>query len=404
MDEHLDELARLVDTAGAEVVGTLTQIIDRPHPGTYLGSGKLDELTLRVSELGATLIVFDDELSPAQARNIEVATNTRVMDRAELILDIFATRARSAEARLQVELAQLEYTLPRLTRMWTHLDTMKGGIGMRGPGETQLETDRRLIQHRIKVIKERLIDVERAREVQRQQRKSQFKVALVGYTNAGKSSILRTLANDEAVFVEDRLFATLDPLTREIDVGEGYTVLLTDTVGFIRKLPHHLVASFRATLAEAREADLLLHVVDVSHPAWEEHRDVVDDVLAELGLQSRPVRLVCNKMDLLPREEAEGFEERVHNLVPDALFVSAHAPGGLEPLRAELVQCIRRLRPLVEVRVAAHQGAVLASLHRDGEVLDQKADGSDLLVTVRMDEVLAGRLRQAGVQMTSAGG
>ncbi len=405
MDEHLEELARLVDTAGAEVVGTLTQVIDRPHPGTYLGSGKLDELTLRIGELGATLIVFDDELSPAQARNIETATNTRVMDRAELILDIFATRARSAEARLQVELAQLEYTLPRLTRMWTHLDTTRGGIiGMRGPGETQLETDRRLIQHRIKIVKERLVDVERAREVQRQQRKSQFKAALVGYTNAGKSSILRALARDDGVFVEDRLFATLDPLTREIDVGEGYSVLLTDTVGFIRKLPHHLVASFRATLAEAREADLLLHVVDVSHPAWEEHRGVVDDVLADLGLQARPVRLVCNKMDALPMAEREGFRERVHNLVPDALFVSAHAPGGLEPLRAALVTAIRQLRPLMKVRVGAHQGAVLASLHRDGEVVDQKADGADLVVTVRMDDRLAGRLRQAGVELTSAGG
>lgn len=404
MDEHLQELARLVDTAGADVVGTLTQIIDRPHPGTYLGSGKLDELTLRIQEIGATLIVFDDELSPAQARNIEVATNTRVMDRAELILDIFATRARSSEARLQVELAQLEYTLPRLTRMWTHLDTMKGGIGMRGPGETQLETDRRLIQHRIKVIKERLLDVERAREVQRQQRKSQFKVALVGYTNAGKSSILRSLANDTDVFVEDRLFATLDPLTREIDVGDGYTVLLTDTVGFIRKLPHHLVASFRATLAEAREADLLLHVVDVSHPAWEEQRAVVDDVLAELGLQAKPTRLVCNKMDALPADERAGFEERVHNLVPDALFVSAHEPGALEPLRVELVNSIRRLRPLMEVRVGAHQGAVLASLHREGEVLGQREDGSDLLVMVRLGEILAGRLRQAGVEMSSAGG
>jgi GTP-binding protein HflX len=401
VDEHLEELARLVDTAGADVVGTLTQLVDRPHPGTYLGSGKLDELTLRIKELGATLIVFDDELTPAQSRNIELATNTRVMDRAELILDIFATRARSAEARLQVELAQLEYTLPRLTRMWTHLDTMKGGIGMRGPGETQLETDRRLIQHRIKVIKERLVDVERAREVQRRQRSGLFKVALVGYTNAGKSSILRAMANDREVFVEDRLFATLDPLTREVDVGEGYTVLLTDTVGFIRKLPHHLVASFRATLAEAREADLLLHVVDASHPSWEEHREVVDDVLADLGLQLRPSLLVCNKMDAVPDAERTGVEERVHNLVPDALFVSAHAEGGLDTLRTALVQAIRKLRPLVEVRVGAHQGAVLASLHREGEVVDQKADGSDLLVTVRVDEKLAGRLRQAGLELST---
>ena len=385
------------------MVGTLTQLVDRPHPGTYLGSGKLDELTLRIKELGATLIVFDDELTPAQARNIEQATNTRVMDRAELILDIFATRARSAEARLQVELAQLEYTLPRLTRMWTHLDTYKGGIGMRGPGETQLETDRRLIQHRIKVIKERLVDVERAREVQRRQRSAQFKVALVGYTNAGKSSILRAMANDGEVFVEDRLFATLDPLTREVEVGDGYTVLLTDTVGFIRKLPHHLVASFRATLAEAREADLLLHVVDVSHPSWEEHREVVDEVLADLGLQSRPGLLVCNKMDAVPADVREGLRERVHNLVPEAVFVSAHETGGLDPLREALVAAIRRQRPLVEVRVAAHQGAVLASLHRDGEVVDQKADGSDLLVTVRVDEKLAGRLRQAGLDLHAVG-
>jgi GTP-binding protein HflX len=402
VDEHLEELARLVDTAGAEVVGTLTQVVDRPHPGTYLGSGKLEELGLRIGELGATLIVFDDELTPAQARNIEQATNTRVMDRAELILDIFATRARSSEARMQVELAQLEYTLPRLTRMWTHLDTYKGGIGMRGPGETQLETDRRLIQHRIKVIKERLVDVERAREVQRRQRTHQFKAALVGYTNAGKSSILRAMANDRAVFVEDRLFATLDPLTREVDVGEGYTVLLTDTVGFIRKLPHHLVASFRATLAEAREADLLLHVVDVSHPSWEEHRVVVDEVLADLGLQARPARLVCNKMDAVPDDERDGLVERVHNLVPEALFVSAHTPGGLEPLRAELVAAIRRQRPTVSLRLAAHQGAMLATLHRDGEVLEQRSDGSDLLVTARVDERLAGRLRQAGVAIEPA--
>jgi GTP-binding protein HflX len=287
--------------------------------------------------------------------------------------------------------------------MWTHLDTYKGGIGMRGPGETQLETDRRLIQHRIKVIKERLVDVERAREVQRRQRSGLFKVALVGYTNAGKSSILRAMAHDTEVFVEDRLFATLDPLTREVEVGEGYTVLLTDTVGFIRKLPHHLVASFRATLAEAREADLLLHVVDVSHPSWEEHRGVVDDVLADLGLQARPGLLVCNKMDAVPEDVREGLRERVHNLVPDALFVSAHEANGLAPLREALVLAIRRQRPLVEVRIAAHQGAVLASLHRDGEVVDQKADGSDLLVTVRVDEKLAGRLRQAGLDLHTVG-
>jgi GTP-binding protein HflX len=396
VDEHLEELGRLADTAGALVVGTLTQQLDRPHPGTYLGSGKVEELTLRIKELGATLVIFDDELSPAQGKNLEQAVGTRVMDRAELILDIFATRARSSEARMQVELAQLEYMLPRLTRMWTHLEKMRGGIGMRGPGETQLETDRRLIQHRIRVLKERLADVERAREIQRQGRHSHFRVALVGYTNAGKSSVLRAMAEDREVFVEDRLFATLDPLTREVEVGEGYAVLLTDTVGFIRKLPHHLVASFRATLAEAREADLLLHVIDASHPAWEEHRDIVDGVLRDLGLEARPRCYVLNKMDALPAEVADAVRARVAALMPGSLFVSAVVPGGLEPLRARLLQQMRTARPLLEVRMPASDGRLLAELHRDGEVVAQRHDEALLILEVRCDERTIGRLRRAG--------
>jgi GTP-binding protein HflX len=396
VDEHLEELGRLADTAGALVVGTLTQQLDRPHPGTYLGSGKVEELTLRIKELGATLVIFDDELSPAQGKNLEQAVGTRVMDRAELILDIFATRARSSEARMQVELAQLEYMLPRLTRMWTHLEKMRGGIGMRGPGETQLETDRRLIQHRIRVLKERLADVERAREIQRQGRHSHFRVALVGYTNAGKSSVLRAMAEDREVFVEDRLFATLDPLTREVEVGEGYAVLLTDTVGFIRKLPHHLVASFRATLAEAREADLLLHVIDASHPAWEEHRDIVDGVLRDLGLEARPRCYVLNKMDALPAEVADAVRARVAALMPGSLFVSAVVPGGLEPLRARLLQQMRTARPLLEVRLPASDGRLLAELHRDGEVVAQRHDEASLILEVRCDERTIGRLRRAG--------
>ncbi|HEY4133542.1 MAG TPA: GTPase HflX, partial [Gemmatimonadaceae bacterium] len=224
---HLRELEELADTAGAVVVGEVTQQIDRPHPGTYLGAGKLDELRDRVGELQATLVIFDDELSPTQGKNIEDAIGKRVMDRAELILDIFATRARTAEAKMQVELAQLEYMLPRLTRMWTHLEKFRGGIGMRGPGETQLETDRRLIGHRIKLLRERLRDVQRGRSIQRQSRQSEFKASLVGYTNAGKSSILRGLTGAQEVFVEDRLFATLDPLTRDVDLGDHAHVLLT---------------------------------------------------------------------------------------------------------------------------------------------------------------------------------
>lgn len=405
MDEHLEELARLADTAGAEVVGTLTQQLDRPHPGTYLGSGKVEELKERIQELGATLVIFDDELTPAQGKNVETVVRTRVMDRAELILDIFATRARSSEARMQVELAQLEYLLPRLTRMWTHLEKMRGGIGMRGPGETQLETDRRLIQHRIRILKERLADVERAREIQRQGRHSHFRVALVGYTNAGKSSILRNLANDGQVFVEDRLFATLDPLTREVEIGDGYTVLLTDTVGFIRKLPHHLVASFRATLAEAREADLLLHVIDAGHPAWEEQRDVVDGVLNDLGLSERPLTYVMNKMDTVPTEQVTAIRERVANLMPNSLFVTALEADGLDALKTALRTSLRNQRPVLEVHIPAGNGRLIAEVHRDGEVLDQRTDDDTLVIKARLDERTIGRLRQAGARVivTQAG-
>ncbi|HYW32453.1 MAG TPA: GTPase HflX [Gemmatimonas sp.] len=400
MDEHLEELARLADTAGAVIAGTLTQQLDRPNPATYLGKGKVDELKDLIGKLDATLVIFDDELSPAQSKNVEQHVGTRVMDRAELILDIFATRARSNEARMQVELAQLQYMLPRLTRMWTHLEKFRGGIGVRGPGETQLETDRRLIQHRIRVLKERMEDVDRAREVQRQGRKDHFRVALVGYTNAGKSSILRNLANDGDVFVEDRLFATLDPLTREVQIGDGYAALVTDTVGFIRKLPHHLVASFRATLSEAREADLLLHVIDASHPAWEEQRTVVDGVLRDLDLGEQPVRHVMNKMDLLADAEAAAVRERVSNLIPDSLFVSAVQAGGLETLRTSLLEAMKNQRPLFEIRIPASEGRLIAEIHRDGEVVDQDTDEDTMIIRARLDDRTMGRLRQAGARLT----
>jgi GTP-binding protein HflX len=400
VDEHLEELARLADTAGATVVGSLTQQLDRPNPATYLGKGKVEELKDKLSALEGTLVIFDDELTPAQSKNVEQQVGTRVMDRAELILDIFATRARSNEARMQVELAQLQYMLPRLTRMWTHLEKFRGGIGVRGPGETQLETDRRLIQHRIRVLKERLQDVDRAREVQRQGRKDHFRVALVGYTNAGKSSILRSLASDLDVFVEDRLFATLDPLTREVEIGDGYNALVTDTVGFIRKLPHHLVASFRATLSEAREADLLLHVIDASHPAWEEHRVVVDAVLTDLELGDQPVMHVFNKMDALGAPEAAAVRERVTNILPGSLFVSALEPGGLDALRAALLDAMKNQRPLFEVRIPATEGRLMAEIHRDGEVLDQRSDDDTMIIRARLDDRTVGRLRQAGARLT----
>ena len=404
LEEHLKELERLADTAGAVVVGILTQQLDRPHPGTYLGKGKIDELKSMVAERNASLIIFDDELSPSQGKNVEEMVGTRVVDRAELILDIFATRARSSEAKMQVELAQLEYTLPRLTRMWTHLEKFRGGIGVRGPGETQLETDRRLINHRIKLLKERLAHVQQNRAVQRQSRASAFKASIVGYTNAGKSSILRGMTGAMDVHVEDRLFATLDPLTREVDLGENAQVLLTDTVGFIRKLPHHLVASFRATLEETRDADLLLHVVDASHPLWEEQRMVVEQVLGEIGVTDQPSLLVFNKMDLLTEEAALALQERVTALVPNAVFVSTAAEHGLDPLRRALRHAMRARRPVAEVWLHPRDGKVLAEIHQHGEVLEQRSEGEQMVIRARLTEKLRGRLTQLGVDVRPENG
>ena len=293
----------------------------------------------RAVETGATLILFDEELSPVQGKNLEKVTGIRVMDRAELILDIFATRARSREARMQVELAQLEYLLPRLARMWVHLSRIRGGIGLRGPGETQIETDRRLIRTRIARLKQKLADVERHRAVLRRGRgrRHVLTAALVGYTNAGKSSLLRALTGSET-FIEDRLFATLDTLTREADVAAGARVRLIDTVGFIRKLPHHLVASFRATLEEAESADVLLHVVDASHAHWDDHVAVVDEVLADLALAGRPVVHVFNKMDLVPDPDA--FRQRVASMFDPVVCVSAGRAevGELQAVLAALIR------------------------------------------------------------------
>jgi GTP-binding protein HflX len=401
MNEHLDELAELVDTAGGVVVGTLTQQIDRPNPATYLGKGKIDELVQKIQDTDATLIVFDDELTPAQGKNVEDATGKRVMDRAELILDIFATRARSSEARMQVELAQLEYMLPRLMRMWSHLEKFRGGIGVRGPGETQLETDRRLINNRIKVLKQRLGEVQKSREVQRSSRQGQFRASLVGYTNAGKSSVLRALSGEKSVFVEDRLFATLDPLTREIHLAENTTVLLTDTVGFIRKLPHNLVASFRATLEEVAEADLLLHVIDASHPGWEEQRTVVNQVLNELGARETPTLHVFNKIDLIPHDALIAMQTRIQNLVPGSVFISTMTDEGIDPLRRSLLAYARVRRPLTEIRLPLSDGKLLAEIHREAEVLEQRHEGEELVLIARLDDALVGKLKRAGAGITA---
>ena len=393
LTEHLDELARLVDTAGALVVGRITQQIASPSPATLIGEGKVEELLAMVAAEGATLVIFDEELSPVQGANLEKELKIRVMDRAELILDIFSTRARTAEAKLQVELAQLQYMLPRLARMWTHLSRIRGGIGLRGPGETQLETDRRMIRKKIQHHRERLQDVQRHRETVRAGRLPMLSASLVGYTNAGKSSILRALTGEKEIVVEDRLFATLDTLTRELDLGPGLKVRVTDTVGFIRKLPHHLVASFRATLEEAREADVLLHVVDASHAEWEDHIQVVESVLGELELNDRPVLLVFNKSDQLV--DPEGFEQRVTALFDRPVVVNTVKGTGLDALKVALGERAREARPAVRLVLPAGDGKRIAEVYRLGEVVSREDTAEGVALTVRMEEWQARRL---GVQ------
>jgi GTP-binding protein HflX len=342
VEEHLDELARLADTAGAGVVGRVVQVVAAPTPEFYVGRGKVEEIRARLEELGASVAIFDEELSPRQGKHLEDALKVRVMDRTELILDIFALRARSREARMQVELAQLEYLLPRLTRMWVHLSRIRGGIGLRGPGETQLETDRRMIRRKIGLLKEKLGHVaeHRARLRDRSRERRVVRVALVGYTNAGKSSLLKALTRAE-VHVEDRLFATLDTASREIPV-EGRLLRFTDTVGFIRKLPHDLVASFRATLEEAEAADVVVHVVDVSHPAWEQQMAVVGEALEAAGRgdggTGGRIIVALNKADRLDEVDREARLRQARQQGWDAVLVSAVQGEGLGELRSQIAR------------------------------------------------------------------
>ena len=304
--EYLDELAFLADTAGAKPVRNFTQKLPHPDNKTFLGKGKIEEVRLYAEENEIKLIIFDDDLSPSQIRNIEkiFGEDTKVLDRSNLILDIFASRAQTAQARTQVELAQYQYLLPRLTRMWTHLERQKGGIGMRGPGETQIETDRRIIKDKIALLKKKLEKIDKQSFTRRKGRQDMIRVALVGYTNTGKSTLMNTLAKSD-IFAENKLFATLDTTVRKVVIG-NLPFLLTDTVGFIRKLPHQLVESFKSTLDEVRESDLLLHVVDISNPKFEEQIEIVNKTIIELGVMGKPILIVFNKIDaytFTPKEE-----------------------------------------------------------------------------------------------------
>jgi len=364
-EDSLVELGLLAETAGAEVVDKVIQERARIDPTYYIGRGKAESLAALAEEQNLDVIIFDNDLSPAQMKNLGALTEAKIVDRSGLILDIFARRARTREARTQVELAQLRYLLPRLTRQWTHFSRQVGGIGTRGPGETQLETDRRLIRNRIRQLEKELESIERQRRVRRQHREEVFKVALVGYTNAGKSTLLNALTGAET-FVEDRLFATLDPAVRATTLADHRRIVLIDTVGFIRKLPHHLVASFKSTLDEVRDADLLLHVIDVTHPGFEAQVNVVNDVLKDLGVADYPRLHVFNKVDAL---HEKGQVARLREEFAPSIFISARRGIFLDELKKQIALSLAAGATELDVELANGESALLAKLHALGQVI-----------------------------------
>ena len=381
--DSLDELAELAVTAGADVVGDGTQKLLAPAAGTFIGSGKADELARHCRRQEVDTVIFDDELSPAQSRNLERVFECKVLDRTSLILDIFAQRARTREGKLQVELAQLQHLLPRLTRYWSHLSRQTGGIGMRGgEGESQLESDRRRVQERIDKIREELVLVRRQRRTQRtgRQRHQWPLASIVGYTNAGKSTLLNALTGAR-VLAEDKLFATLDPATRRLRLPTNQNVLLTDTVGFIRKLPHRLVEAFKATLEEVVQADLLLHVVDISHPLAEDQIRAVNTVLEEIGAADRPTLMVFNKMDRVKNGE---LLNRNLERYPNTVAVSAATGAGFPALLAELGSRLRPSREFVELKVPHSEPAVIARLHAVGQVVERDYNGDSARFKARI--------------------
>jgi len=393
-EDSLGELANLATTAGAEVVGAEWQNRRHIDPNWYIGKGKATELVAAKSETGFDLLVADDELSPAQQKALEQLLNIKVIDRSRLILDIFAQHARTHEGRLQVELAQLEYQLPRLTRLWTHLSRTQGGIGSRGPGESQLETDRRIIRDRIKKMKERVDDVRRARQTAARGRDRRMwpTVGIVGYTNSGKSTLLNALVGSEVTLAEDKLFATLDPTSRQVKLGDGQTAILTDTVGFIHKLPHQLIDAFRATLEEVNRADVLVEVVDASDPHLGEHRATVQTVLDELGAGEKPRLVAYNKADLLdPAAAKDGLSSPA---IAGTVSISALTGFGLDTLKAELSALLATLWVDVDVHLPYTAGELLARVRERGTIeLDYLA--RDVRVRGRVAPALAAELEAA---------
>jgi GTPase len=402
LQDSLEELAELANSAGAEVVDTVTQKLQKPTAPYYIGKGKAEAIKHSFQDREVTSVIFDDELSPAQGRNLENLLARKVLDRTQLILDIFAQRARSREGRLQIELAQLQYLLPRLTRMWHHLSRQTGGIGTRGPGETQLEVDRRRVQERIARLERELEAVRKTRAVQRQGRKRhQWPVAaVVGYTNAGKSTLLNLLTGADVV-AENRLFATLDPTTRSFVLPNKQRVLLTDTVGFLRKLPHTLIESFKATLEEVSEADLLIHIVDLSHPRVDDQMEAVEGVIKELNAFGKQTVIVFNKIDNLhPPSQGYG-EARNRDIIetylrrfPGSVAISARTGEGVNKLVQALQDTLSSWRLRSRFKIPASESALIAEIHRVGHVLELKYEGDGALIVAHVPPELAQKLER----------
>jgi GTP-binding protein HflX len=391
-DDPLDEITGLAETAGARVVSGMIQRRETPDVTAYLGKGKIEELKAVVGHHDADVVIFDNDLAPSQTRNLEQAVGVKVLDRTELILDIFASNAKTYEARLAVELAQLEYSLPRLKRMWTHLSRIKAGIGMRGPGEKQIEEDRRLVETRIHELRSELKQIERRKERLVASRSDRLTVSLVGYTNAGKSTLMNSLTG-AGVLAANKLFATLDTRTRRWMLPSWGPVLLSDTVGFIRDLPHGLIASFKATLEEARQADLLLHVADAANPAVLEQISAVYVVLRELGIQEKDTLLVLNKVDRLADR---GALTPVLHRYPNAIPISARTREGFERLHHAASDALSRSFADLDVETSVSNGRMLAYLAAHGEILDRRYDGDRVLIHVRLPQRHLGPLHEKG--------
>lgn len=390
VEEYLDELQLLAKTAGVEICGKVIQERDRPDAATFIGKGKAQEIGELVKLKNIDTIIFDDDLTPVQVRNLEKFMNCKILDRSTLILDIFASRAKSKEAMTQVELAQLQHLLPRLTRQWTHLSKQYGGVGTKGPGEQQIETDRRAIRMRIGKLKKRLEEIEKEREVQRKGRSDYVRVALVGYTNVGKSTLMRILSGSH-VFIENRLFATLDTTVRIVKLTQDVKILLSDTVGFIRKLPPHLIASFRSTLAEAYEADILLHVIDISHPKYEGQIQVVQETLKVLGANFKPTIHVFNKIDLL--DDRSIFRD-IQKQFENSVFISAERNINISMLKDILLEIIDANMTEHLLTLPQSDYSFIAKLHEFAEIIKTDYDNKNIKIRFKIDRKKIGQLQK----------